>query len=74
MARLYELIQQKAEALFERYGGMMTTTDLCKELGVNPEAAKAWARDNGIGNRVGKRIKYETDEVARRIVETRGMW
>lgn len=74
MASLYEKVRKKADELYRRYGGMMTTTDLSKELGVNRDAAKAWARSEGIGNRIGKRIKYETDEVARRIVETRGMW
>lgn len=74
MAGLYEKIRQKADDMYRRYGGMMTTTDLSKELGVNRDAAKEWARAEGIGNRIGKRIKYETDQVARRIVETRGMW
>lgn len=74
MASLYEKVRQKADAMFKRYGGMMTTSDLSRELGVNRDAAKAWAKAEGIGNLVGKRVKYETDEVARRIVETRGMW
>lgn len=74
MAKMYEEIRKKADAMFKRYGGMMTTTDLSKELGVSRDVAKEWARTERIGNRVGKRIKYETDEVARRIVETRGFW
>lgn len=74
MSSLYEKIRKKSDAMYKRYGGMMTTTDLSKELGVNRDAAKAWAQSQGIGNRIGKRVKYETDEVARRIVETRGMW
>lgn len=74
MVSLYEKVRQKSEAMFKRYGGMMTTTDLSRELGINRDAAKEWARSEGIGNKIGKRIKYETDEVARRIVESRGMW
>lgn len=73
MSALRTQVKEKRLIMREIYGGMMSLTDLAKELGMKPEAAKAWAREAGIGNRIGSRIKYETDEVARVLVNGRGM-
>ena len=66
-------IQEKRNIMRKVYGGMMSLTDLSRELRMKPSAARDWAKDKGIGNQIGSRVKYETDEVARRIVEGRGM-
>lgn len=73
MATLHEKVREKQKIMRELYGGMMTATDLSKELGMKRENAKVWALEHGLGNLIGKRVKFETDEVARRIVEMRGM-
>lgn len=67
-------IAEKRRILRRTYGGMMTVTDLGNELGMKRPQAKAWAQEHGLGCRIGKRIKVETDEFARVIVEIRGMW
>lgn len=50
----------------------MTAEDLHKELGMKPEAARQLMLENGIGCLIGKRVKFETDMVAKFIVERRG--
>ena len=57
------------------YGGMMSLSDLAKELGVKDKrSAKAWAMQQGIGNQIGRCIRFETDQVAKAIVNGRGMY
>lgn len=73
MTTLQSQIHEKRNILRNIYGGMMTLADLSRELGMKKDAARSWATEQGIGVRIGSRIKYETDEVARRIVERRGM-
>jgi uncharacterized protein YjcR len=73
MTELQCKVREKRNILREIYGGMMTLTDLAGELGMKRTDAKEWAREKKIGNLVGSRVKYETDEVARKIVEGRGM-
>lgn len=70
---LHAQIKEKRSIMREVYGGMMTLTDLTKELGMNRDAAKEWAQEQGLAICIGKRVKYETDEVARLIVNRRGM-
>lgn len=72
-AAIYNEIAEKRKILRGIYGGMMSAADLGKELGMKPDAARLWAREQGIGNMIGKRIKFETDQVAKIIVERRGM-
>ena len=57
------------------YGGMMTVVDLAKELGYNSRgAARAWLSEAAVpGVRMGRSVRYETDLVARAIVDRRGM-
>lgn len=74
MSALRTQISEKRTILRDLYGGMMTLADLSKELGMRPEEAKVWAFGVGVGSRIGKRVKYETDEVARIIVNGRGMY
>lgn len=72
--KLYTDIAEKRKVLRELYGGMMDTKALCKELGgMDRHTVREWARNQGIGVQIGKRIKYDTDEVAKVIVMGRGM-
>lgn len=73
MPSIYNDIREKRTILREIYGGMMSLSDLSRELGMKPDAARAWASEQGIGNIIGNRIKYETDMVAKIIVQQRGM-
>ena len=65
-------IREKRNIMRDIYGGMMSQEALGRELGMKPEDAREWARAQGIGNRIGKRIKFETDMVAKVIVQQRG--
>ena len=73
MAQLYKEIEAKRKIMREIYGGMMTSEDLHMELDMNPADARDLMIANGIGQQIGKRIKFETDMVAKFIVERRGM-
>lgn len=70
---LYANIAEKRKIMRDLYGGMMTLTDVAKELSSNRDVARAWVRSLGLGVQVGKRVRYETDEVAKAIVQARGM-
>ncbi len=70
---LYTNIAEKRKIMRELYGGMMTLTDVARELSVNRDVALAWVHSLGLGVQVGKRVRYETDEVAKAIVRARGM-
>ena len=70
---LYANIAEKRKIMRDLYGGMMTLTDVAKELCSNRDVARAWVRSLGLGVQVGKRVRYETDEVAKAIVQARGM-
>ena len=67
-----EEIRLKQKALRAAYGGMMSGTQLKRELGCCWETAARWGRENGVGVRIGSRIKYDTDEVARILATQRG--
>lgn len=71
----YREIEKKANLLYDRYGGgMMTMTQLAQELNLDRKVVRVWVREHGLeGVRVGQRIKYETDQVAKAIVNGRGM-
>lgn len=70
---LYANIVEKRKIMRELYGGMMTLTDVAKELGTTRDVARAWVRGLGLGTQIGKRVRYETDEIAKAIVQARGM-
>lgn len=70
---LYASITEKRKLLRDLYGGMMTLTDVSKELSVTRDVARAWVRDLSLGVQIGKRTYYETDEIAKAIVQARGM-
>lgn len=74
MSSLRSQIKEKQTILREIYGGVMSLTDLRKELGSTKEYAREWARERNIGFQTGARVKYETDEVAKAIVCIRGMY
>lgn len=68
-------IQQKRRTLRGLYGGMMSLEQLKEELGYrSPKSARAWLAEVGLaGTRIGKSIKYDTDQVAKILVDARGM-
>lgn len=74
MPNLHSQIKEKNNELRGIYGGVMTITDLAKEIGMNREAAKRWAMEENIGYSLNNRLRFETIEVARKIVEMRGMY
>ena len=72
---LYAEIREKRAILRELYGGMMSLRDLSQELGTKSKGATRNAvQDMGLpATQVGRMKKYDTDEVAKRLVERRGM-
>jgi len=73
MGSIYSAISEKRKILRDIYGGMMTLTDVAKELGINRDLARTWVRELGMGCKIGRRVYYETDEIARAIVQARVM-
>ena len=71
----YQEIREKREIMRDRYGGMMTIENLMTELGYKSrKAAVKTVRELDIpATKVGKMKKYDTDVVAKRLVELRGM-
>lgn len=71
----YQEVKKKTDLLRSDYGGMMSVKDLMHELGFGSHhTVNNWIRDNGVeGVKVGRSVKYETDQVARVIVNARGM-
>lgn len=71
---IHKEIAEKRRTMREIYGGMMSLTELTRELGLKDKrVAKAWAAANGIGNQIGRLVKYDTDTVAKILVLGRGM-
>lgn len=71
---IHNEIAEKRRTMRAIYGGMMNLSQLTEELGLKDKrVAKAWAIQNGIGNQIGRFIKYDTDKVAKTIVLGRGM-
>lgn len=75
MSSHYNEIKEKRQILRDIYGGMMSIADLTKELGYNsPKSARAWLSTVEVeAVKVGRGIRYETDQVAKAIVNGRGM-
>jgi hypothetical protein len=69
-------IREKRNIMRQQYGGMMSCVDLMKELGYSsPQSVKAWIQDVGLlGTKIGRSIKYDTDCVAKILVDARGMY
>lgn len=70
----YREINALASDFFEKYGGMMTLTQVGRELGVGSrQTAKKFVEDREVpGVAVGERVKYESRLVAKAIVSARG--
>lgn len=72
MGNDYREVRKLAEDFIERYGGMMTVTDLAKELGTCREYTKKWGVEKGLGIMINSRVKFESRQVAKAIVSARG--
>lgn len=72
----YREIRKLADELFERYGGMMTLSDVAIELGkAGRSTAKKFLEDHDVpGIKVGVYPRWESKLVARAIVNARGMY
>lgn len=73
-SQLGKQIAEKRRVLRELYGGMMTLTDLSRELGYKrPDGAANWVKMVGLEAVMvsPKRKSYETDRVAAEIVRRR---
>ena len=75
MSSHYNEIKEKRQILRDIYGGMMTIADLAKELGDSShKSARAWLATVDVeAVKVGRSLRYETDQVAKAIVDGRGM-
>ena len=77
MSVLNRAIAEKRRLMYERYGGIMSPTDVAKELGYSPKPSVGdrWAEEHEIpAVRLGPRKRgYETDLIAKAIVQGRGM-
>lgn len=70
----YREIKKLTNDFYEKYGGMMTITDVARELGTSRSVAKRWLEERVPGIKVGERIKYESRMVAKAIVNARGFY
>lgn len=73
-SQLGKQIAEKRRVLRELYGGMMSLSDLSRELGYKkPDGAAPWVRMVGLEAVMvsPKRRAYETDRVAAEIVRRR---
>lgn len=74
-SKYYKDVREKRSILREAYGGMMTVTDLAKELGYSDrKSARRAIEEMGLqATRIGRLKRYDTDLVARALVDGRGM-
>lgn len=76
-SELNRAIAEKRRLMYERHGGIMSPTDVAREAGYypKPSAGDRWAEEHDIpAIRMGRRKRgYETDLVAKAIVQGRGM-
>lgn len=70
---MYDEIREKRKILRSLYGGAMTSRQLMDELGIRTkDTLRRAVRDMGIPvTVVAGRNRYDTDEVARRLVQLR---
>ena len=70
-------IAEKRRLLYERHGGIMSPVDVAREMGYYPSSSRGdrWAQEHDVpAVRLGARKRgYETDLVAKAIVQSRGM-
>lgn len=73
MTLLQTAIAEKRRILRHEYGGMMTLQDLTQELGfASTNSARKWVQDVALDHtRIGSRIRYDTDLVAKILVQRR---
>lgn len=76
MAALYAEIREKEEEIMQRNNGKATLSraGLARELGAGEITAQRWAEERGIGIPIGARVRYEVRQVAKHIVQERGMY
>lgn len=74
-SKYYRDVKEKRDILRGVYGGMMTTADLARELGYSSrKSAVQAAVEMGLQEtRIGRLKRYDTDLVARALVNGRGM-
>lgn len=70
---IYDEIREKRKILRELYGGMMTSQQLMGELGIkSKDTLRRAAQEMSIPvTVVAGRNRYDTDEVAKRLVQLR---
>ena len=77
MTELNRAIAEKRRLLYERHGGIMSPSDVAREVGYYPKPSTGdrWAQEHDVpAVRLGPRKRgYETDLVAKAIVQGRGM-
>lgn len=71
----YQEIKEKRNILRDRYGGMMKLEDIMTELDYkSPKSARRAIEEMGIApTLIGRMKKYDTDLVAKVLVDRRGM-
>ena len=71
----YAAVREKRDILRGLYGGMMSLAQLTRELGYSStNSTRAWLSESGLeAVRIGRSTRYETDQVAKIIVNGRGM-
>ena len=65
-------IRKKREILRELYGGSLSLDQLKHELGCTWEVAKEFGRVHRLEIHLDRYIRYDTDELARVLVQMRG--
>lgn len=67
----YKEIREKRNVLRGLYGGLMTLTELSREIGYKDmRFAKTWAREVGLKCvQIGRSVRYDTDDLAKKLVD-----
>lgn len=70
----YREVSKLADDFYQKYGGMMTLSDVALELGrASRDTAKKWLSDHDIpGVQVGAYPRWESRLIAKAIVGLRG--
>ncbi len=76
MTVIQQAIREKQQTLRRIYGGMMTLKDLADELGYRDEkSARKWVKEVQLqATLIGRRKRYDTDTVAKKLTELAGMY
>lgn len=76
MTALQAEIREKEAEIIQRNKGKATLSraGLARELGAGEITAHRWAAERGIGIPIGDRVRYEVRQVAKYIVQERGMY